>query len=154
WAVFATLVSVLLFGWLLLVSGVMEIVSAIWARRWTGFFLHLLAAALDIVIGLLIVAHPAAAAAVLTLMLAGFFMIGGIFRIAMAVVIRYPNWGWSLLGGGITLLLGILLWAEWPASGFQFIGLCVGIELLFRGWWWVMFALGLRNLHRASVAAP
>jgi uncharacterized membrane protein HdeD (DUF308 family) len=63
WSVFATLASVVLVGWLLLVGGVMEIMSAVWARRWTGFCPHRRAAALDIVIGLLIVAQPGAAPA-------------------------------------------------------------------------------------------
>jgi uncharacterized membrane protein HdeD (DUF308 family) len=148
WSLLATIASVLLFGWLLVVSGVMEVVSSFWARRWTGFFLHLLAGVLDVVVGLLVVTHPAAAAAALTLLLAAFFMVSGIYRIVMAVALRFPNWGWALLGGVVTVLLGAMLWAEWPETAFWFIGLCVGIEMLFRGWSWVMFALTVRSLPK------
>jgi uncharacterized membrane protein HdeD (DUF308 family) len=135
----------LLFGWFLIVTGVMEVVSAVWARRWTGFFLHLLAGILDGIIGLLIVTHPGAALLGLTLLLAAFFMVGGVYRLITALMLQLPNWGWAALGGFVTLLLGILLWVEWPWSAFWFIGLCVGIEMLFRGWAWVMLALTIRT---------
>src|SRR4051812_22400898 len=61
------LASVLLFGWLLLLGGIMEVVSAGWARRWGGFFLHLVAGLLDVVVGLLIVSKPTAALEAITL---------------------------------------------------------------------------------------
>ncbi len=128
----------------------MEVVSAFWARRWSGFFLHLLGGVLDCVIGLLVVSHPAAAAAALTLLLAAFLMVGGIYRIAMATALRFPNWGWAVLGGVITALLGLILMVDWPFSGLMFIGLCVGIELTFRGLWWVMFALSVRGMPKMA----
>jgi uncharacterized membrane protein HdeD (DUF308 family) len=148
WSLLATIASVLLFGWLLVISGVLEVASSIWARRWTGFFLHLLAGVLDVVVGLLIVTHPVAAAAALTLLLAAFFLVSGAYRIATAVALRFPNWGWALLGGVVTVLLGAMLWGEWPETALWFIGLCVCIELLFRGWTWVMFALTVRGLPK------
>src|SRR4051794_23437269 len=76
----ATLVSILLFGSLLLVGGVAEIASAFWARRSGGLFLHLLGGVLDVVVGLLLMRHPDRAAAGLTLLLAAFFLVGGLFR--------------------------------------------------------------------------
>jgi uncharacterized membrane protein HdeD (DUF308 family) len=155
WSLLTTIASVLLFGWLLVISGVLEVASSIWARRWTGFFLHLLAGVLDVVVGLLIVTHPVAAAAALTLLLAAFFLVSGAYRIATAVALRFPNWGWALLGGVVTVLLGAMLWGEWPETALWFIGLCVGIELLFRGWTWVMFALTVHGLPKLpSVQEP
>jgi uncharacterized membrane protein HdeD (DUF308 family) len=145
WSALTTFASVFLFGWLLLVTGAMEVVSAVWTRRWTGFFLHLLAGVLDGIIGLLIVTHPVTGELALTLLLAAFFMVGGLYRLITALMLQFPNWGWAALGGAITLVLGIVLWRSWPESALWFIGLCVGIELLFRGWAWVMLALAIRT---------
>jgi uncharacterized membrane protein HdeD (DUF308 family) len=92
----ATLATVLVFGWLLTISGILEIVSSFWSRRWSGFFLHLLAGVFDIVVGLLIISHPAAIALSLTLLLAAFFIVGGVFRLVGAIVLRFPNWGWAV----------------------------------------------------------
>src|SRR5262249_53788819 len=75
YALLFTELAVLVFGFLLLVSGVLQAVQAVWARRWSGFFLHLLAGILDVVVGLLIVSHPTATALVLTLLLAAFFLV-------------------------------------------------------------------------------
>jgi uncharacterized membrane protein HdeD (DUF308 family) len=140
-----TLASVLLFGWLLVFSGVMEAVAAFWAGQWSGFFLHLLSGVLNVVVGVLILAHPGAVAVGLTLLLAVFFLVAGLFRIIAAVALRFPNWGWAVLGGGITALLGVLIWAQWPSSALWVIGTFVGIDLLFRGWAWVMFGLAARH---------
>src|SRR5262245_1733088 len=142
----AALASVLLFGWLLLIGGVFEVVAAFWARQWSGFLLQLFVGFLNVVVGLLIVAHPVAAAAGLTILLAALFLTGGMFRLIAAVAIRYPNWGWSVLEGIITLALGVMIWGGWPEASLLLIGTFVGIALLFRGWAWVMFALAVRQL--------
>jgi uncharacterized membrane protein HdeD (DUF308 family) len=143
-----TLASVLLFGWLVLFGGVFEVVAAFWARQWSGFFLHLLVGVLYVVVGLLLIAHPVAAAAGLTLLLVALFLTGGAFRILAAAALRYPNWGWSVLDGVIALILGAMIWKEWPESSLLVIGTFVGIILVFRGWAWVMFALAVRRLPR------
>jgi uncharacterized membrane protein HdeD (DUF308 family) len=141
-----TIAVVLMVGWLVLIGGVLEVVSAFWARQWSGFFLHLLVGFLYVVVGLLILSHPVGAAAGFTLVLAALFLTGGIFRIVAAAMLRYPNWGWSVLDGAVSLALGILIWTGWPSSALEVIGTFVGIILIFRGWAWVMFALAVRRL--------
>ena len=59
--------------------------------------------------------------------------------------LRLPHWGWPLASGILNVLLGLLIWAQWPLSGLWVIGLFVGIELIFSGWMWVMIALALRS---------
>jgi len=149
-SVLMTLASVILFGWILLLMGGIEIGNSFHQKHWGGFFIHLVNGILSIVVGFLIVANPGASALVLTLLLAMFFLVGGIFRILTALLMRYPSWGWRLLNGVVTLVLGILIWNQWPSSGLWVIGLFVGIDLIFTGWASVMLALAGRRLESSA----
>lgn len=140
-----TLAFVILVGFLLLISGVMLIIHAFMHGHEGSFVLPLLGGIVDIILGFMFIMHPGASALGLTLMLAAFFMVVGVFRLATALSWHVPHRGWELLSGGVTLLLGILLWRQWPVSGLWFIGFCVGLDFLFRGWSFVMLSLALRG---------
>lgn len=86
-------------------------------------------------------------AVVLTMLLATYFLIAGVFRIVAAFALHLPNWGWTLANGIISLALGILVWAGWPLTGLWVLGLFIGINLLFAGWARVMLAMLVRS-HR------
>jgi uncharacterized membrane protein HdeD (DUF308 family) len=146
----STLASVLTFGWLLVFGGTFEAITAFWAGRQSGFWLHLFAGLLFAVGGVLILAHPVASVAGLTLLLAALFLTGGLFRIIAAALLQYRSWGWAILDGVVTMLLGVLIWAAWPSSSLWVIGTFLGIALLFRGWAWVMFALGVHQLPKTT----
>ncbi|TAM48135.1 MAG: HdeD family acid-resistance protein [Acidobacteria bacterium] len=145
-----TLTSVLVFGWLLVFGGVLEVIAVFWARGWPSIVLHLLGGILSTVVGALVVAHPDAGALGLTLLLATLFLAGGLFRVGAAVVLRLPNWGWAVAGGIVTALLGVAIWIMWPFSALWVIGMFVAIELMFRGWAWVMFAGAAREISKAA----
>ena len=140
-SVFATIVTVVFFGWLLLAGGVLSALHAFWRKQWRGFFLDLATGVLYVVAGFLMVANPAAAAVSLTLLIAMFLLMGGIFRIIVALSGHLEHWGWVMLNGLITAGLGILIWRQWPVSGLWVIGLFVGIEMIFYGWSLVMLSL-------------
>jgi uncharacterized membrane protein HdeD (DUF308 family) len=142
----ATLGTVLVLGWLLVVSGVVEAIQAFRVRKWTGIFLHLIGGVLGILVGLLIVTHPVAGALVWTLLFASFFTAIGLFRLVAAIRLKFPNWGWAAFDGAVTLVLGTLLWTDWPGSGLWFLGFAVGVSLLLRGWSYVMFAIAVRSV--------
>src|ERR1700679_3362226 len=72
----ATVATVVFFGWLLLVGGVLSAVYAFWRKRWQGFFLDLATGVLYVVAGFFMVAEPLAAATSLTLLIAMFLLIG------------------------------------------------------------------------------
>jgi uncharacterized membrane protein HdeD (DUF308 family) len=144
----ATLGTVLVLGWLLVVSGIVEAVHSFSVRRWSGIFLHLIGGILGVLVGLLVVTHPVAGALAWTLLFASFFTVIGLFRLIAAIRLKFPNWGWAAFDGAITLLLGLLLWIDWPGSGIWFLGFAVGISLLLRGWSYVMFAIAIRSSPR------
>jgi uncharacterized membrane protein HdeD (DUF308 family) len=141
----ATLASVLILSWILVFSGVAETIYAFRIHKWGGLFLHLIVGLLGIFVGLVAVTHPVAGALAWTLLFASFLTVIGVFRIIAALSLKFPHWGWAVFDGIVTLGLGILLWAEWPWSGLWFLGVALGISLLFRGWSYVMFSLAIRT---------
>ncbi len=150
WAIGApqvvTLATMTLFGILLLVGGVIELVSAFWTGKWSGFSLQILGGVLRVVVGLILVERPGLTAAAFTLMLAVFLMVGGLFRIAIALSERFPLWGWTILNGAVTLLLGVLIWQDLPEVGLWVIGMFIGIDLVFAGVLWLMVGLTIRRI--------
>jgi uncharacterized membrane protein HdeD (DUF308 family) len=143
----ATLATMIVFGWLLVAGGVLEIIAAFGCRAWGGFFLMLLAGVLALVAGFFALNHPADAAVGYTLLLAVAFCIGGLTRMLMSFATRFHGWIWVFLNGAITLALGIMIWRQWPVSGLWVVGLFVGIDFIFRGWSYVMTALMIRNVQ-------
>ena len=55
------------------------------------------------------------------------------------------GWGWPLVGGIISIILGLLIIAQWPISGFWVIGLFVAIEMIVSGWSYIFVALAARQ---------
>jgi uncharacterized membrane protein HdeD (DUF308 family) len=141
-----TLAAVWMLSVLLIAGGIGQLIGAFWARRWSGFFLALLTGILYLAVGILIIDQPFKAAASLTLLVASFLIVGGIFRIVASLTYRFGGWIWPLLNGVISLMLGIFIWRHWPADALWVIGLFVGIEMVLSGWTWVMLALAVRSL--------
>jgi uncharacterized membrane protein HdeD (DUF308 family) len=148
----ASLATAMAFGVLLLMGGIAQLVGAFWTRDWSGFFLSLLVGLLYVVLGFLFLRDPGDALLAMTLLLACVLMVGGLFRIIGSLTYRFPYWGWVFAGGAITLILGIMIWQQWPFSGLWVIGLFVGIDMIFNGWTWVMLSLALKKLAQPPTA--
>jgi uncharacterized membrane protein HdeD (DUF308 family) len=144
-AFIATMTKVIVFGILLLIAGFTEVIHAFMVRNLKDFALHVLAAALYLIVGLFMLEDPVRAAVVLTLLLAAAFFVGGLLRILFSLGVQSPAWPWVLLHGVADVVLGVLIWSGWPESSLWVLGLFVGIDLLFHGWSWVMFALRIRT---------
>jgi uncharacterized membrane protein HdeD (DUF308 family) len=140
-----TLVSVLFLAGMLIATGVIEAAYAIRHRERGHIVWYLLEALLAIAIGLLLLQSPVRGAIVLTMLLATYFVVAGIFRIVAALSLRLPNWGWTLFNGIATMALGIIVWGGWPVSSLWVLGLFIGITLIFTGWARVMLAVALRS---------
>jgi uncharacterized membrane protein HdeD (DUF308 family) len=144
----AGLATVVVFGLLLLASALVQVVTAFWGRRWRGFFLHLLAGGLYFIAGMFLVQNPVEAAVGLTFLVAICMLVGGVFRITVSLLERFDGWGWVLLNGVVSLVLGAAIWSQWPLSGLWVIGLFVGIEILFSGVSWITLGLSVRAAPR------
>ncbi|WP_020504299.1 HdeD family acid-resistance protein [Lamprocystis purpurea] len=148
-----TLITVLLFGWLLLVAGGFQLVDAFGCAGWKSVLGHVLTALLYILAGYLIVQDPLLASRSFTLIIAGVMIAVGVLRIWMAFQHRVaPGWIWAVLAGLLSILLGGIIIAQWPVSGLWVIGLFVAIELLLNGWAAVFVALAARRAGKIGAA--
>jgi uncharacterized membrane protein HdeD (DUF308 family) len=146
----ATIMSVAFLGWLFLFAGIVQSIRAFSTKRWSGSFVKILAAVLYVVAGILIIQSPTTTALMLTFLIAPLFIVCGIVKMISTITTRSPQWGWGALSGAMGVVLGILIWNQWPSSGTWVIGTLVGIEMLFSGISVVTFALALKALSIAS----
>jgi uncharacterized membrane protein HdeD (DUF308 family) len=136
----------LFLGWLLVFGSIFAFIQAFAVGGWNGFFVNLLVAILFGVPGFLLLTKPMAGAEVLTMVMALAFIALGVFEIIAPLAAHLAGAGWWVLDGAVTLLLGVLVLAQWPLSGLWAIGLYTGITLLVHGFSWIMFALGLHRM--------
>jgi uncharacterized membrane protein HdeD (DUF308 family) len=149
----ATLTAELLFGWLLVVSGIAHGIHAFRGRNWKGSMFQILLGVFSLAVGIMLLLYPLRGVLTLTLVLAAFFVAEGIAKIMMAVQLRStPKWGWLLVSGLLALLLGILIWIEFPGTAAWVIGVLLGIDLVFSGVALIMLALAYRSQVTNTVA--
>jgi uncharacterized membrane protein HdeD (DUF308 family) len=140
----ASLAIGLLIGWVLMGSGIVQIVHAFSSRRMGRFFLRLLAGLLYLAGGIMLVAAPLRGVLTLTLLLGILFIVEGVCKIIASLQNRdMPNWGWLCFSGLLALIIGLMIWNQWPSSAVWAIGLLVGINILFRGWALIMLAIAV-----------
>jgi uncharacterized membrane protein HdeD (DUF308 family) len=141
-----TIAGVIFIGAMLLVGGVFQVIHAFMDREWGSFLWHLLAGALYVIGGFLIMDEPVQGALVITILVSAALIVGGIFRMVIAVQHRaVSGWVLLLLGGLVSVVIGILLYAMLPWSGLWVVGTLIAVELIVQGACWLQFGLALRR---------
>jgi len=122
-------------GVLLIVSGVSRLFFAFKMGSFgQGLFVFVMGV-LSIVVGGYMVSQPGLALASLTLFLAAYLFVHGVFAIVWAFRLRpIKGWGWALFSGVAALALGIMIWRQFPISGAWAVGTLVGVQMIFGGW--------------------
>jgi uncharacterized membrane protein HdeD (DUF308 family) len=146
YSAFFTIATVEIVGVIFLIGAFLLIGGSFFTGSWGGFFLTLGVGVLQLILGLMCVRHTVEAAIVYTLLLAVYFMVGGLFRIVSALAGEFQSRMWVLLNGIITLVLGVMIWEQSPFSGLWVIGTFLGIDLLFNGLSYLQIGLKVRKL--------
>ena len=134
-------------GIMLIVGGIGQLVFAI--KAGTGLF-SMIMGVLTIILGGYMLSNVGEALASLTLFIAIYFVIEGITESIAAFQMKPASgWGWALFSGVITVLLGAMIWNQFPLSGAWAIGTLIGIKLLFSGWALLMFGMVARSAAKA-----
>jgi uncharacterized membrane protein HdeD (DUF308 family) len=149
-----TIAAKLVLGWLFLFGGIVQIIHAFSAHRWSAFFLSLLVGVVYVLAGGWLVFFPLAGILTLTVLLAAMFIVEGALEIGMAFRIRpQEGWVWMLVSGIVAVAVGLLIIAQLPTSAIWAIGLLVGINMISSGWAYFFLALAAgRTERRAPVA--
>jgi len=130
-----------LVGILMIAGGLMQTFFAFKAESFGKGVLVFLFGGLGVVAGVIILMTPQTSLAFLTMLVAAFFVASGITDIVLGFKKKpEEGWGWLVFSGGLSVLLGLLIMAEWPFSGLWVIGFFVGLRMLVSGW--VLMALG------------
>lgn len=125
---------VMTLGFLLLFGGVLYTVQGTRIGDAPGKTQHIFLGVLIIIGAILVITHPLSTMTLLTLLMAMFFIIEGIWKIVMALGAPHGSGRNSILFSGvISLLLGGLIWSQWPLSGLWAVGTLMGVDFLMTG---------------------
>ncbi|GLK76080.1 hypothetical protein GCM10008171_13340 [Methylopila jiangsuensis] len=142
----ATLASMLVVAVAMIAGGVLNVVAAFRARSWGRFALWLAAGLLYLLSGVLVIANPLLASAVLTLFAAAALFVSGALRIWVGLSARpHEGWGWIVFAGALSAVAGVVIATGWPVNSLWVIGLFLALDLLTHGWAYVALGLALRS---------
>ena len=121
-------------GILVIIGGIVRMIWAFQAGSLGRGVLMFAIGALTLLCGIALVAKPLFAAGFMTILLASYFVVDGIFEIVAGLRLRpEPGCGWMLFAGIVSILLGLMIWQQFPLSGAWAIGILLGIKLFFVG---------------------
>jgi len=142
---------VLIVGWSAIFNGVAQIVYGFRTHGGLHIALELILGLIYIAAGIYILMHPLGGLLALTLLLASFLLVYGIFALILAFKMKpHSGWGWVLFDALITILLGILIWAHWPLNSEWVVGTLFGISIFVSGVTRLMMSLALRRLSATA----
>lgn len=133
----------LMIGTMLIIGGIGQMFFALKAGR--GVFAFVLGL-LTLVIGAYMISQPGVALASLTLFLAIYLIISGVFEVMMSFQFRpIRGWGWGMFSGMLSVMLGVMIWSQFPLSGAWAIGILIGVRMFFNGLTCLMLGLASRQ---------
>jgi uncharacterized membrane protein HdeD (DUF308 family) len=141
-------------AWLIVLAGAVHVILAFRAHGAGSMIWKLLVGVAYVCFGVYLILHPVLAVASLTLVLASLFLIEGVLDIVLFVKMRSMGGSsWVLLDGIVTLLLGAMIYMQWPSSSAWAIGTLVGVSMIISGVTRVMMSLAVRKAAQ-TVSSP
>jgi uncharacterized membrane protein HdeD (DUF308 family) len=142
-----------LIAWLIVLAGVVHLMLAFRAHGAGSMIWKLLVGLAYLCFGVWMILHPVAGVASLTLLLASLFLIEGILNVILFFRMRATHGStWVLVDGIITLLLGLMIYMQWPSSSAWAIGVLVGVSMIISGVTRVMLSLSVRRATTTPTA--
>ncbi|MEQ1637991.1 MAG: hypothetical protein ABL903_15010 [Methylococcales bacterium] len=135
-------------GMVILTLGILECIEAFLAKEAREFQHNVQVGVLDSVVGGMIILSVAEDLVRFGMMLAAFLITRGSVRIIMVYSLQLPNKISTACAGLVSVILGVMLWQQWPFTGGWFLSLCLNIEIMFRGWSTVMFAFWIKKQNQ------
>jgi uncharacterized membrane protein HdeD (DUF308 family) len=147
----AGLVIALVVGWSAIFNGFAQIVYAFRTHGGFHIALEVILGIIYIIAGIYLLMHPGAGLLALTLILACFLLVYGVFALVLAFRMKpLKGWGWVLTDAIVTILLGLLIWAHWPWNSDWVVGTLFGISIFISGVTRLMVSLAVRSAASAA----
>lgn len=142
----------LMFGWLILLSGILQLALASMSRHFiTGRGWMLAGGIIEIVLGIILIFNIALSAASLPVFLGFWLMFRGFNAIGLGGdmnAMQIPGSGWTITSGILLLLCSLWILFQPLVFGTTAVIVWVGISLLFAGAASCSMALQLRDAHK------
>lgn len=139
-----------LVGILLVIAGLLRVTFAWVAASWGSALLRFAFGVLAILAGGYLVAQPDIAPRVITVVAAIYLALDGITSIVFALKLPPAAGGApTILGGIVSLALGVMIWRDWPMPGGQMLGIVIGVKLIVDGVVMLVIAQGARRIDEA-----
>jgi len=136
-------------GVALIIGGIGECFLAFRCGAFGRGLLTFVVGALMVIVGAFMINQPVAGLASITLLLVAYLVAVGVVELFMSLQIRPADgWGIMLFNGVITLLLGLMLWRQYPLSGAWAVGVLFGIKMVFSGWVLVFIGRSVKQAMR------
>ena len=137
-------------GILLMIGGVGECFLAFKAGAFGKGLLIFVTGLLMALAGLYMVTQPGAGMMSLTMMLVIYLVVTGVIEVMIAFQARpEEGWGWLLFSAIMTLLLGAMLWQQFPLSGVWAVGVLFGVKMISSGWSLVFIGRSVKKITQA-----
>jgi uncharacterized membrane protein HdeD (DUF308 family) len=123
-----------LVGWALILGGLAHLIQAFEGVGFGHAIWQVGVGALYVMGGGYFLTNPLLGLGTLTLLLAGILLVEAVLRIIAYSRLRgLVGSSWLLANGIVTILLGCMIWTQWPSSSVWAIGTLVGVNLLMAG---------------------
>ncbi len=132
-------------GMFIILLGILGCFEALFAKEQRELLQNLQVGVLDLVVGTLMILSFSGTISRLSIMISAFLIVRGIVRIILVYSLKLPYKLSTVTGGVLSIILGILVFQEWPTPEGWFVSLCLNVEIAFRGWAVIAFSLWLKK---------
>ncbi|WFU91403.1 HdeD family acid-resistance protein (plasmid) [Rhizobium sp. CC1099] len=151
----STLASIIYIAAMMLVGGIMQMLHAFTSHGWKRRALYALSAIFYAVASAIMVYDPILAAVWVSLVIGVLLIASGLIRLFAGFRDRSrKGWIWIAASGVLTLTVGAIVLWTWPVVGLLLLGALLTVDLIFQGWSYVAFGLGLRAKIQNSKLRP
>ncbi len=139
-----------LIGVVLILVGIFRGIDALATETAQGFLVNMQGGVLDVVVGFLVLFSINGQPENLALLVVGYMISQGIYRNILLSVAKTPNPMSNRITGLISIVLGLLIWLDWPTSSAWFLALSLSIDVTFRGWALIVLSSTLKNKRQTA----
>ena len=134
-------------GIILIATGIAQFLCALKSNSFGEGAFRFLFGLLALLAGVSLVSQPGAGLATITLFLAIWFFADGVTSLYQGFRWRpFDGWGWMVFSGIVSIILGVMIWRQFPVSAVWLVGVLVGIRLVFAGLTMIMMGAVAKSI--------